>query len=201
MNDVDESLMKRNEERLLVEAIVNCDGRVSDALLEQLLSCCEQQITYFARSFKLNEDDILSELILRLCADNWRRLRDFQGQSQLSTWLSAIIRNLCKDFLRSKQRQRRVDFFEHGLEDKVVAEPDKDSDLTPLWLDYTKSDVREAFARLSEDDQLILYARYVDELSVREIAELLKITPNHAGVQLHRARERLGKILEQNDNG
>lgn len=193
MNEGDERLNSREQERALVETIVASGGHLTDAHIEQLLSYCDPQITYHACKFKLGKHEILSELIVKLCANNWSRLRGFKGQCRLSSWLNKIIRNLCIDNLRSEKRLPRVDSFEH----EYVAVLPTDEDL-PLLRQHTKSDVREALAKLPEGERFILHARYFDGLSFEEIAELLKITINNARVQLHRARERLGMILEQN---
>lgn len=58
----------------------------------------------------------------------------------------------------------------------------------------TSLDVREALQRVSEDDRLILQLFYFEDFSLRQIAQILSITPNAAKMRLSRSRKR---FLEQ----
>jgi hypothetical protein len=50
---------------------------------------------------------------------------------------------------------------------------------------------------LPDDSQLALSLYYMSGLSTREVASFMGISPNNAGVKLHRARKQLGERLEK----
>ena len=56
-----------------------------------------------------------------------------------------------------------------------------------------------AIRRLSKTDAALVLL-YLDELSHREIAEVLGISENHVGVKLHRARKALGELMQEGRN-
>jgi RNA polymerase sigma factor (sigma-70 family) len=56
-----------------------------------------------------------------------------------------------------------------------------------------------AFARLSTEDQLILWMRFIAGLGNVEIAAILIVSPNAVGVRVHRACKRLRTFLENCD--
>lgn len=55
-------------------------------------------------------------------------------------------------------------------------------------------------ARLSPKDREVLRLSYWEELSVGELALVLRCKPNAAAVRLHRARRRLEEIVEAGDD-
>jgi RNA polymerase sigma-70 factor (ECF subfamily) len=58
--------------------------------------------------------------------------------------------------------------------------------------------LQNCFAKLSHDDQRILRLHYYDGLSAAQIAVVLDITRSAVLVRLHRARQRLRRLLEEN---
>jgi RNA polymerase sigma factor (sigma-70 family) len=55
--------------------------------------------------------------------------------------------------------------------------------------------VHDAMARLSSDDRLILKMYYLDGLSYRTIAAILRVAPNTVSSYLFRATQRMKAIL------
>lgn len=55
----------------------------------------------------------------------------------------------------------------------------------------------KAFAKLKKDEAEIFYLRYVENLSISEIAQTFGLNENHISVIIHRTKDKL-KILLQN---
>src|SRR5262249_2105417 len=61
----------------------------------------------FARAFSMmrNEEDAI-DLSQEAWVKGWQRLKQFQGESSFSTWMTRIVINLCLDELRKQKRHR-----------------------------------------------------------------------------------------------
>jgi RNA polymerase sigma factor (sigma-70 family) len=68
---------------------------------------------------------------------------------------------------------------------------------------YEQSDLplllREALARLTPKQRAAVVLHHYAGYSVRDVARIIGSTPSAVGVHLHRARERLRRLLEDND--
>ena len=58
----------------------------------------------------------------------------------------------------------------------------------------------EAIEALDQKYKDVIFMRYVEDMSVKEIARVLKNNENTISVRIHRGIERLKKILEENNS-
>jgi RNA polymerase sigma-70 factor (ECF subfamily) len=107
-----------------------------------------------------------------------RHSEQFQGRSDLITWLCAIGRRKLVDHHRRRQRDER-------RARRLVAES---SARTDAALELV-AEVRAILDGLPPDQRLALIYRYLDQLSVAEIARLLRRTESATESLLSRARE------------
>ena len=124
-------------------------------------------------------EDITQEVFLRL----YRQERIFE-EEHLRRWLMRVTVNRCKDVLKSPWRKRRVEF------DALAMEPV-----------FDRTEQRELYREvmaLSEKYRTVLNLYYYEELSTREIAELLDLQQTAVTTRLSRARkllkDRLGEV-------
>ena len=122
-------------------------------------------------------DDAVQEVFLRL----FRCGEAFDGEEHLRRWLLRVTVNYCRDLLKSPWRKRRVS-WEEVPEIPVFDRPEQ----AALY--------QEVMA-LPEKYRTVLYLFYYEELSVREIGELLGVGDSTVTTRLARARKRLKERL------
>lgn len=122
-------------------------------------------------------DDAVQEVFLRLF--NCRGT--FESEEHLRRWLLRVAVNYCRDVLRSPWRKRRVS-WEEVPEVPVFDRPEQ----AALY--------REVMA-LPEKYRTVLNLFYYEELSVKEIGELLGLETSSVTTRLARARRRLKERL------
>ena len=123
-------------------------------------------------------EDAVQEVFLRL----YTRERDFETPEHLRRWLIRVTVNLCRDTLKSPWRKRRVDL-------KQLPEPS-----------FHQVEQRELYREvmaLPEKYRTVLDLFYYEELSTREIGEVLGIRQSAVTTRLTRAREQLEKRLKE----
>lgn len=125
-------------------------------------------------------DDAVQEVFLRLF--NCRE--DFEGGEHLRRWLLRVTVNYCRDVLRSPWRKRRVSLGELP-ETPVFDRPEQ----TALY---------QEVMNLPEKYRTVLNLFYYEELSVKEIGELLGLRTSTVTTRLARARRQLKTRLGEN---
>ena len=135
-------------------------------------------------------EEIAQEAFLR----TWDVYKKRYGQlDNIRAYLYRIAHNLIVDHFRRTSRRREVS-LEALLEEqgdsalKNHSEPAVLQD--SLWIEKALGTLRPECAQ-------VLTLRYSDELSIPEIARILKKTENATSILLHRAKKALKKTLEQ----
>jgi RNA polymerase sigma-70 factor (ECF subfamily) len=122
-----------------------------------------------------------------------RRLPDFRGDAQLTTWLYSITVRIVSS-RRRKARLRELLFLQAKVEIELDAEPAE----TPADALRRRQATRVVYAvldKLSERDRTLLILFELERLPIGEVATILEMTDNNVSVSLHRARERFRKLL------
>ena len=123
-------------------------------------------------------EDALQEVFLRLYTEE----KLFESGEHLRRWLIRVTLNVCRDTLKSPWRKRRVPL------DTV---PDQ-----PVFDAPEQGELYQAVMALPEKYRVTLYLFYYEELSTKEIAELLELRQTAVTTRLSRGRELLKKRLE-----
>lgn len=122
-------------------------------------------------------EDTVQEVFLRLYT--WQE--PFDSGEHLRRWLLRVTVNVCKDTLKSPWRKRRV--FLERLPDQPVFDRIEDGRLY------------EAVMALPEKDRTVLDLFYYEEMTTREIGEVLGLRQSAVTTRLARARKKLKEQL------
>lgn len=180
-----ESYPADGEDAVLAEAFARHDPVVFDRLVET----CQARVARLAcrlLGWPQDVDDVVQEVFLAV----WKGLPRFRGEAELGTWLTRITINKCRSHQRKQMlRLRRLWNTEGG---KTVDSAPADR----ATLDQeTHAEVRRAVRRLPAKYCEVVVLRYLEEMSVDHIGQILGLTRSAVEVRLHRARVRLRKEL------
>lgn len=124
-------------------------------------------------------EDVMQEVFLRLFTCKTPP----EGEDHLRRWLIRVSVNYCRDLQKSPWRKRRVSL--ETLPEEPVFQREEEAEL-----------YREVMA-LPEKYRTVLDLFYYEELSVREIAEILGVKESLVTTRLSRARARLKERLQE----
>jgi RNA polymerase sigma factor (sigma-70 family) len=134
-------------------------------------------------------EDFTHDIFLKLIV----KLGSFKEEARFSTWLYSITYNYCMDQLRVNKKRG-----ETSLEDEVDV-IDEDVDVSVLFeeKDADAKRLHRAIDNLNTEERSILMMKYLDDLSIRDIASVFRITESAVKMRLLRSRESLRrKYLE-----
>ncbi|MEX1073131.1 MAG: RNA polymerase sigma factor [Chloroflexota bacterium] len=123
---------------------------------------------------------LAEELTQQTFVEAIRRRRQFDGRSDAVTWLCAIGRNKLVDHFRrtGRDQRRQLRLLDGGNDPGISWEAAE-----------IRQSVETTLDRLSAEQRLVLVFRYLDGLSVREIAAAIGRSESGTESVLVRARE------------
>ena len=132
-------------------------------------------------------EDVLQEVFVTA----HRKMGSFRGESSLGTWLYRIAVNHCLDHLRS--RGVRMARATDSLDKEEAVEPAATAPVVPTAI--SRIDLERAIAQLPEGCRAAFVLHDVEGLDHREVAEALGISEGTSKSQVHKARQRLRRLL------
>lgn len=123
----------------------------------------------------------------------WRRWDDKPERDRELPWLYGIAFRVLSNQRRSRDRRERL-FKRLSLE---RSDPNADVDVDAVNVAH----IRVALGRLSENERELLQLVYWEELTYREIAQVLGISENAVGIRITRAKSKLRGFLSPSGDG
>jgi RNA polymerase sigma-70 factor (ECF subfamily) len=123
----------------------------------------------------------------------YKSIHQFRGDSKFSTWLFRITYNLSINKIKSlKNKPLAIDLSKY---DKHLYHNEL-SGLEKMQKDEAMRFIYKAIEKLPEQERFIISLYYFDELSLKEIAEVVGIKEGNVKIKLYRSRAFLYEELK-----
>jgi RNA polymerase sigma-70 factor (ECF subfamily) len=169
----------------LLELIAQGDDRA----IRTLFARHRVRIYRFALRLVGNEataEDLVADVFFEV----WRRAGQFQGNSQVSTWLLAITRNMALSVLRRRSTEELDESAAERIEDSADR-PD-----TAMQKAEQSAIIGRCLKRLSPAHREIIDLVYYHEKSVDEVAKIIGIPQSTVKTRMFYARAQIAKLLQ-----
>lgn len=170
----------------LAQLIIGCKNGDSKCFSQVVDMYASRLYGYFYRltGNKDLSDELLSELFVKLV----EKIASYNGGS-FEGWLFRIASNIFHDYLRSKQRRKKLlDVHKVQIESEIT-EPKKSGneqiDLLEIQLKRMDADTRE-----------LIMLRFYSQLSFKEIAKMRSEPIGTTLAKLHRGLKKLRKLMK-----
>ena len=145
------------------------------------------------RQTRLKEEaaDLTQETFLKA----YERLERFRPEGRFFSWLYAIGINLVRDWARKNRiatEKKDLLFTELASNDQAVESDEL------LDLKHNMEALLQALGSMPLEYREAIILRYREELSMKEIAEIFKLSVSGAKMRVHRGLEKLRKLLLEN---
>ena len=126
-------------------------------------------------------EDAAQEALAAAC----RQLPKLKKPERFGPWVVTICRNVAKDILRERQRQRRP--IETCEGDQCDGEQDDDR----------KNILAEALQKLPDHLREVVFLRFYNEMSYRQMAKVLGATEHSIDGRIRRAKKKIAIYLKK----
>jgi len=149
-----------------------------------------------ARAYTLTGDecqDLAQEILLRA----WQSLPNFRGKASPATWFYRVALHTAMNWQRKDKprRSRQQPLLE--VQSVVIEGCDSSEQVQQR---ETVEHLYNAIHQLPKTDAALVLL-YLDELSYREMADVLGISESNVGVKLNRAKKALSALMNEKPNG
>jgi RNA polymerase sigma-70 factor (ECF subfamily) len=151
-------------------------------------------ISYRMLGNRQEAEDVAQETFIRV----YNNLTSYNPQYKFSTWIYRIATNLSIDYIRRRKQTLSLDADISGSEGLDWHDRFSDNSLGPeeeVLADEFQNEVQGAIMDLNPKYRAVMVLRYIEDLSLQEISETVKLPISTIKTRIHRGREALRKKL------
>jgi RNA polymerase sigma-70 factor (ECF subfamily) len=139
----------------------------------------------------VGDTSVAEDLVSQVFLDVWRTAGQFEGRSQVSTWMLAIARFKALTALRNRRHE--------DIEQEEVLQIADTADTPEAVMDrnQTASTLRMAIGQLSPAHREIIDLVYYHEKSVEEVGQIIGIPQATVKTRMFYARKHLAELLKE----
>jgi RNA polymerase sigma factor (sigma-70 family) len=179
----DNSINRYTDEELVKLFVDTQENRFFEKLYERYADKVYHKCISFVKD-GARAEDLTHDIFLKLIF----KLGTFKEDAKFSTLLYSITYNHCMDQLRATKKRGEV------FQDEPLETAD-DVDLNNIFEgdDVQAKNLKAALDQLTVDEKGLLFMKYMDDLSIRDIAAIFNVTESAVKMRLLRSREKLRK--------
>lgn len=157
-----------------------------EKLFRQIIAENQERI-YRICAFHSKDQDDCNDLFQQVLINTWQSMRNFRGESKVSTWMYRIALNTCIDHFRAeKRRGKTLREFQQEYSQRALMNDTWEKVKMERQLEELKVQINQ----LSVIDKLII-SLFLEEVGSKEIAEVIGISEGNVRVKIHRIKENL----------
>ena len=179
--------MSQPEDQQYIDASIKGDTRAFAVLVDRYK---HMVFTLAIKILKNTEEaeEVSQDVFIKV----YQALDAFKGDAKFSTWLYKITYYKSLDYLKKQKRSLNTSSIDS---ETVYHLPSIENTLDALEASERKKMIKSAIDELPQDDAVVITLHYFEELSLKEIAEIMSIEANTVKVRLFRSRKRLANLL------
>ena len=150
--------------------------------LEQLVKEYQNRLYIAAFNMCRNTEDA-KDVVQDTFLQYYTISKDFESEEHIRAWLFRVAVNRAKDVTKSFWHRNRMSLSD--FEETLTFEAPEDGELF------------DSVMRLPEKYRTVIHFFYYEDMSVKEIADVLQISENNVKTRLSRGRQLLGGLLKE----
>lgn len=190
-----ENLNLKNDDEL-VNLYSKGDSRAFDVLLYRYKDKLFSYICFIVRNRDL-ADDIFQETFVKAIVTLQKG--GYSGSGKFGAWLTRIAHNLMIDYFRQSKNENHISNDESEFDlfnDSSLSESNIEDEMI---CSQTLEDIRRLVNQLPENQREVVFMRYYQDLSFKEISDITGVSINTALGRMRYALINIRKMAEEKD--
>ncbi|MBL0389196.1 sigma-70 family RNA polymerase sigma factor [Tumebacillus sp. ITR2] len=157
---------------------------LEEEAMDQLLNELEPfvyRVAFHLTRHQQDAEDLTQEVLYRIC----KRLSTYRSDCTFQSWVYTMTLNLHRDFLRKKKSRPTEEL------------PDRFSSVSFEGEVDTRILIHRMLEQLPQIDQHIVLLRFQNDLTVREVAQIMDISESNVKTRIFRLRNRLKSYFDK----
>ncbi len=173
-----------NDEELVSKIVEKNDTHLFAVLYDRYASVVYNKCYGFSKN-KEEAQDLTHDVFIQL----FIKLRTFKGKSKFSTWLYSFTYNFCVNYVqRNKEKKKeKVTVVTDQVKDDYNEDEIDDTELFEL----KAGKLVKALEKIAPPEKMILLMKYQDDMSIKEISQILDLGDSAVKMRLKRAKEKV----------
>ncbi len=185
--------------KLTDEALVNLIVQGDKAAFSELIVRYEKQIYSLAYRLTNNPDDA-QDLAQEAFCKIYLVINKYDKERPFFPWMYKVASNVCYSSLRSEKNKDHEVSMENIIDFSPLVLERETHPEEALMIKETQGMVQQAIAELPEKYRIPIVLKYLEELSYKNIAEILDLPVTTIETRLYRGKillqKRLAKVME-----
>jgi RNA polymerase sigma-70 factor, ECF subfamily len=180
-------------DNILLEKIAKKDENAFQVFVEKyhklVLNVCNNILNNYDDSM-----DVSQEVFIKI----YESIENFRGDSKVTTWLYRISVNKSLNYLRSKKKSKWFSSLDVLFNDNIKSYEPEDDSLKPgedIEQEENKKALYYALRKLPEKQNIAITLNSLEDLSYKEISEVMQISVSEVGVLINRGKKKLQKLI------
>lgn len=169
--------------------VQNGDTEIFGVLVERY----EQKLLRYGRKFLAAQEDI-EDIVQDAFISAYRNIRSFDTTQRFSPWMYRIAHNA---FVNELKRRSRSPITFMDFDTLLSHSAHEDPEPSKLEQEQMKQMVEKGLEKLQPKYREVLILYYVEEMSYKEIADILQVPTGTVGIRIKRAKDTLKKTYQQ----
>lgn len=137
---------------------------------------------------EFDAEDIMQELAIKI----WELGEDFEKIENKDAWCMTVTRNMALDKIRSNQKRHHENMDKINLDLNETPGPDKEYESNDMM-----KRIRNLMKNMPETYKTVIQLREIEEMSYKEIAEIMNTDIQNVKVYIFRARKQLQELIKE----
>lgn len=176
----DKNLVHLKDEQIVTRIVSEGESELFSILHQRYKKKVFDKVLSFIKDRQRSEEftnDILSKV--------YEKLPGFKGNSSVSSWIYSITYNYCIDYLRF---QKKLHYPRWNSSNEMPEIPDEAGENMSK---VTYDNLLELLEMIHPEEKALILMKYQDDLSLKQIAQTLRISEDAVKMRLKRARTRI----------
>ncbi|AUC86731.1 RNA polymerase subunit sigma-70 [Polaribacter sp. ALD11] len=181
---------KITDEDLVFEIVRTNNTELFATLYDRFSTVVYNKCYSFSKS-KEEAEDLVHDVFVRLFV----KLKTFKGTSKFSTWLYSFTYNFCVNYVQrnSYKKKEKVTVVTDQIKENDSFEEVEEANL----LELKSKKLAKVLTLIDPSEKMILLMKYQEEMSIKEIKEILNIGESAVKMRIKRAKAKVIKLYEE----